>query len=96
MHIAKFVKGEEFWCSHCDTHKVKSDDPSTGVFLSQFGHEWNAHKKHTSDEYRQIIFAYCSDCIVECGLQPMIDASIRIEKETNAIFNAHEHGLDGG
>ena len=87
MHIAKFTK-ENLLCSHCDSwdHPVKWDDPSTGVIFSKFGHVWNGTTKTMEADYVQIVFAYCPACIVICGLQPMIDASLRLEEENNAVF----------
>lgn len=91
MHACKFIKNETYWCSHCDTRKVLSDDPATGTFFSQFGHEWDPDKKHTTDAYTQIIFAYCPGCIELLGLQKLIDYYDAEEKTL-----ATECGLDVG
>jgi hypothetical protein len=73
MHPATFINGEEFWCQHCDRNTVKSNEPLTGTFFSQFGHEWSTEQKKTTSEYTMVIFAYCPDCIKLLGLQTLIN-----------------------
>lgn len=52
---------KEFWCCVCDNALVVSDDLTTGNFYSVFGHEW-IPKKQDIGEYKQVIFAICSEC----------------------------------
>jgi len=66
-----FVKETEFWCAECDGNKVHSDKPETGRFFNQFGHTWippqHTRNGRVGDEYVQIIFALCADCLTKGG-----------------------------
>ena len=63
LRKATYIKGEEYWCTECDNNIVKSDDPTTGTFFYQFGHSWDAKAGKTTDDYEQIIFAICHECL---------------------------------
>lgn len=55
------VEDQEFFCTWCDHHLVKSNDPNTGTFFYMFGHE---HYNQSADmPWKQIIFAICSECL---------------------------------
>jgi len=54
------LTGEEFWCHCCDHIKVSSDDPNTGAFYSQFGHEYT--DAGVTEEWKQVVFALCLEC----------------------------------
>ncbi|OGI17361.1 MAG: hypothetical protein A3J63_01120 [Candidatus Moranbacteria bacterium RIFCSPHIGHO2_02_FULL_40_12b] len=65
MKILSNLKNTEFWCSNCDAKKVHSEKPETGRFYYQFGHLWDVKNQKISEEYTQVIFAFCSNCAPE-------------------------------
>lgn len=71
LRAITFVKETEFWCTECDSNKVHSDKPETGKFFSQFGHPWipqvGTKPGRVSDEYTQIVFALCPECLTKGG-----------------------------
>ena len=67
MRPFSLAKETEFWCSECDGRKVHSDKLETGRFFSQSGHTWLRSRGIIGDEYEQIIFALCSDCLIKGG-----------------------------
>ena len=70
MHKAEFIKEEIYWCNWCDGNKVNSNDPKTGSFFSQFGSTWNVAAQKCNNDYVQVIFAMCIDCMND---NPMTD-----------------------
>lgn len=62
------LKGEEFYCHGCDSNEVHSDKPETGSFFSTFGHVYTSGCK-TSQQYNQVVFAYCPECIDALGME---------------------------
>ena len=92
MQLCKFLNGETFYCTHCDSSEriVKSDDPKTGVFFCQFGHEWSPEKQKTTEDYTQVIFAYCFECVHLLGLKKMIAVLQAQSDEWDASFKHNE------
>jgi hypothetical protein len=60
---APYVKGVEFYCKICDSNKVHSDKPESGKFFSVFGHTWDPKTQNVTEDYEQVIFAVCPECI---------------------------------
>lgn len=56
---------EVYWCNHCDTNKVDSQDKTTGEFFTFAGHAYDYQKKMYGDDYPMILLAVCAKCIAE-------------------------------
>lgn len=56
------TKPTRFWCNHCDSQTVDSENPKTGQFYTVFGHGYSAKERNYEGEYVGVMFALCTRC----------------------------------
>jgi len=63
-------KLEALWCSRCDLNVVKPNNQDTGRFFAIHGtvrkdsyKVKETDKSSLSDDYEQVVFAICTDCL---------------------------------
>jgi len=54
---------EVFWCSHCDSEQINSQDPSSGKFFRVNGHVYNWKEKKAENDWPTVVIAICSECL---------------------------------
>ncbi len=59
-----FKETVTYWCNICDAKKVTSDNPKTGRFYLQYGHDYK------TGNYVGVFYALCPDCM-KIGHKPL-------------------------
>ena len=55
-------KPKIFWCNHCDSQQVDSEDKTSGKFYIFFGHSFDQTTGEYDGEYGGVMLAICSIC----------------------------------
>ena len=56
---------QKYWCNHCDTEQVESQNPESGQYFVAFGHKYEKNSSEYDGEYLGVMFALCKNCLKE-------------------------------